>query len=151
MAATTEVHMSKSPQQIVKERHGEKSTLIDAVIGLVEPLHGEESDAHRRRLRNVSNAKLLHLLAVGERVKELGGRDAIVTKILELKGQPKDHEYADRLRKLSLGRIVDMLGSLQRAAKRDGAAPKAAAKKMTKKATPKAPAKSTSAASKSAR
>ena len=32
-------------------------------------------------------------------------------KIVELKGQPKDHEYADKLRRLSLGRIVDMLGS----------------------------------------
>ena len=33
-------------------------------------------------------------------MKELGGRDAIVKKIVELKGQPKDHEYADKLRRM---------------------------------------------------
>lgn len=134
--------MRKSPQQIVNERYGDKAKLIDAVIGLIEARGGEEADAHKRRLRNVSNAKLLHLVALGERVKELGGRDAIVKKIVELKGQPKDHEYADKLRRLSLGRIVDMLGSLQRAAKRDGAkaappAKKPAAKKPAAKAQAK--------------
>jgi hypothetical protein len=139
MAATTEVRMKKSPQQIVKERFGEKSKLIEAVVGLVEAQEGESADAHKRRLRNVSNAKLLHLLVIAERVKELGGRDAIVKKILEIKGQPKDHEYGDRLRRMTLGRIVDMLASLQRAAKKAApakAAP-AAAKKTAKKAAKK--------------
>lgn len=134
--------MSKSPQQIVKEKYGEKSKLIDAVIGLVEAREGESAEAHKRRLRNVSNAKLLHLLAIGERVKALGGREGIVKQILELKKQAKDHEFADHLRKLALARIVDMLTSLQRAAKRAAAAAKTA--KPTKPSKPKAtkPAKS---------
>lgn len=139
MAATTEVQMRKSPHQIVNESHGGKSGLIDAVIALVEPIADESTDAHRRRLRNVSNAKLLHLLAIGQRVKELGGRDAIVKRILELKNQPKDHEFGDRLRKLSLGRILDIVGALQRAAK-------AAAAKPAKAAAPKAAAKPAKAA-----
>jgi hypothetical protein len=139
MAATTEVIMRKSPHQIVNETHGGKAGLIDAVIALIEPGAGEDGDAHRRRLKNVSNAKLLHLLALGQRVKELGGREAIVKKILELKKQPKDHEYGDRLRKLSLGRIVDMLGSLQRGAKATAAkSAKPAAAKPAKAAAPKA-------------
>jgi hypothetical protein len=135
MAATTEVTMKKSPQQIVNERFGDKAKLIDAVIGLVEAQEGESGDAHKRRLRNVSNAKLLHLLVIAERAKELGGRDGIIKKILELKGQPKDHEYGDRLRRMTLGRVVDMLASLQRAAKRAAPAKAAPAKKTAKKKT----------------
>lgn len=150
MAATTEVHMSsKSPQQIVKERFGDKSKLIDAVIALVEAGAGETAEGHKRRLRNVSNAKLLHLHALGERVKQLGGRDAIVKQILELKKQPKDHEFADHLRSLALGRIVDLHGSLTRAAKKAAkAAPKAAAPKAAK---PKAAKPAAKAAAKPAR
>ena len=107
-----------TPLQIVKEQHGSKSDLIEKIVGLVEPLPEESEDEHKRRLRNVSNAKLLHLLGVGEKVKELGGRDGMVKTILELKGQPKDHEYSDALKRLSLSRLVDMIGSLQRAKKR---------------------------------
>src|SRR5262245_55816320 len=109
--------MKKTPQQIVKDTYGDKGKLIDAVVGLVEPATDETPEQHKRRLRNVSNAKLLHLIALGQRVKELGGRDAIVKQILELKRQSKDHEYADHLRRLALGRVVDLLQSLQRAAK----------------------------------
>ncbi len=136
--------MKKSPQQIVKDTYGDKSKLIDAVVGLVEAGADEGADAHKRRLKNVSNARLLSLVKLGERVKELGGRDAIVKQILELKRQPKDHEYGDKLRKLSLGRIVDLLQSLQRAAKRTAPAPaakpaKKAAKKVAKPAAAKKP------------
>ncbi len=107
-----------TPLQIVKEQHGSKSDLIDKIVGLVEPMPEESEDDHKRRLRNVSNAKLLHLLGVGERVKELGGRDAMVKKVLELKSQAKDHEYSDRLKKVPLGQLADMIRSLERAAKR---------------------------------
>lgn len=132
--------MRASPLQIVKERHGSKADLIDKIVGLVEAGPDESADEHKRRLRNTSNAKLLHLLALGEKVKELGGRDAMVKKVLELKGQPKDHEYGDKLEKLSLGRLVDMIGSLERARKK-------AAKKQAK-AGAKAPAKKKKAAKK---
>jgi hypothetical protein len=105
-----------TPLQIVKKTHGSKEKLVEAVVGLVDPIEGESDDDHKRRLRNAPNAKLLHLVKIGERVKELGGRDAVVKKVLELKGQPKDHEYADKLRKLSFGRLLDMLGSVERRA-----------------------------------
>jgi hypothetical protein len=157
MAATTEAEMKKTPKQIVGEKYGDKSKLIDVVVGLVEAGTDEDAEQHKRRLRNVSNAKLLHLIALGERVKELGGRDAIVKQILELKGQPKDHEYADKLRKQALGRIIDLLASLQRAAKSTTKAAPKAAKKVAapKKAVaapkPKAAAKKPARAAKSAR
>src|SRR5688572_28165657 len=109
--------MRATPHQRVKE-HGSKTDLIEKIVGLVEAGPDESADAHKRRLRNTSNAKLLHLLDLGEKVKALGGRDAMVKKALELKGQSKDHEYSDKLKTLSLGKLVDMIGSLERARKK---------------------------------
>jgi hypothetical protein len=108
--------MRPSPHQIVAKQHGSKSDLIDKVVAVVEPQDGESADDHKRRLRNVSNAKLLHLLDLGEKAKALGGRTAIVDKILEVKRQPKDHEYRDSLGRKSLGQLVDLLGSVERRA-----------------------------------
>jgi hypothetical protein len=104
----------KTPLQIVKDKYGSKAELIDAVAALVEPEEGESADDHKKRLKYVSNAKLLHLVGVAEQAKQLGGRDGMVDAIVTLKGQPKDHEYRDKLKKLSLGRLVDLTRSLQR-------------------------------------
>lgn len=127
-----------TPLNQVKQQFGGKAELVDKVVALVEPKGDESSDAHKRRLENVSNSKLLHLLALGEKVKSLGGREAIVKRILELKGQGKDHEYGDKLKRLPLGRVVDVLGGLERTA-RAIASPKPAAKAPKAKAA--APAK----------
>ncbi len=130
-----------TPLNRVKDEFGDKSKLVDKIAALVEPKGDESSDAHKRRLKNVSNKKLLHLLALGEKVKALGGRDAIVKRILELRGQSKDHEYGDKLKRLPLGRVVDLVGSLERGAreKTPGAKPAAKAAKKAAKA-PAAPA-----------
>lgn len=106
-----------SPLQIVNQRFGSKAELVDKVIALVEPQDGESSEEHKRRLRNVANRKLLHLVALGEKAQALGGRVAIVKRILELKGQTRDHEYSDKLKTLPLGKLVDLVASLERRAK----------------------------------
>lgn len=134
-----------TPLNQVKQQFGGKTELVDKVVALIEPKGDESGDAHKRRLKNVSNSKLLHLLALGEKVKSLGGREAIVKRILELKGQSKDHEYGDKLKRLPLGRVVDVLGGLERTA-RGIAAPKAPKAPKAKAAAPakaaaKAPAK----------
>ncbi|RMG99905.1 MAG: hypothetical protein D6705_01945 [Deltaproteobacteria bacterium] len=108
--------MKKTPLQQVRESFGSKADLVEQVAGLVEPAEGESADELRARLRRVSNAKLLHLHAVGTKVKELGGKDALVKKIAELKGQPKDLPYLDALAKKSLGSLLDLYGSLSRKA-----------------------------------
>ena len=108
---------SKSPLQIIKAEHGSKQELIAKVLPLIDKLEGESDDECKARLGHTANAKLLHLLALGEKAKALGGRKAIVKKIAELKGQPKDHEYTDKLERLSLGQLVDLVGTLQRKAK----------------------------------
>lgn len=110
----------QSPLQIVKDKYGSKEKLVDAVVALVDRDEGETEDEHRKRLKYVSNAKLLHLVSLAERAKALGGRDGMIAKVLELKGQPKDHEYADRLKRMELGRLVDLAQGLVRAAKKAG-------------------------------
>ncbi|MGH1346747.1 MAG: hypothetical protein ACRBN8_34590 [Nannocystales bacterium] len=105
--------MRKTPLQIVKEQHGSKADLINKLAGLIESEEGESDDDHKRRLRNVSNAKLLHLLDIGERAKEAGGRDGLVAKVLELKGQSKDHEYGDALKRKALGELLDLHASIK--------------------------------------
>ena len=109
---------TKTPHQIVKERYGSKAELVEKVAALCERAEGETDDDHKKRLKYVSNAKLLHLVAQSERAQALGGRDGMVAKILELKGQAKDREYEDKLKKLAIGRLVDLTQTLQRAAKK---------------------------------
>ena len=110
----------QTPLQFVKDQYGSKDKLIDAVTELVQPDEGETAEEHKKRLKYVSNAKLLHVLAVAKQAQTLGGRDGMVDAVLKLKGQPKDNEYRDRLKRLSLGRLVDLTQSLQRAAKQAG-------------------------------
>lgn len=106
----------KTPLQIVKETYGSKDALVDKVASVVEPEEGESAEDHKKRLKYVSNAKLLHLVEQAEQAQALGGRDGMVAKILQLKGQAKDREYEDKLKKLSIGRLVDLTRSLSRAA-----------------------------------
>lgn len=111
---------SKSPLQTVKEQYGSKQALVDKVAGMVEREEGESEDEHKKRLKYVSNAKLLHLAALADRVAAKGGRDGMVARVLELKNQAKDHEYADSLKKMSLGRLLDLVQSLERKANKAG-------------------------------
>lgn len=105
-----------SPLQFVKEHYGSKDELVAKVAELVEPQEGESKDELKARLRNVANATLLHLVEVAEKVKELGGREAIAKRIMELKGHVKDHYFADKLKTYSLGRLLDTLRSAERRA-----------------------------------
>ena len=106
----------KTPLQIVKDQFGSKDKLIDAVAAIVQRDEGETEGEHKKRLKLVSNAKLLHLLGVAEQAKTLGGREGMIEKVLAIKGQPKDHEYRDRLKRMALGRLVDLTQSLSRKA-----------------------------------
>lgn len=110
--------MAKStPLQTVKEAHGSKEALVAKVAKVVEPLDGESADELKARLKHVANRKLLQLLAVGEEVKALGGREKLAQAIADLGGQGKDFPFVDRLKKESLGTLLE----LHRAAKRRSA------------------------------
>jgi hypothetical protein len=165
----------KSPLQVVKERFGSKAELARKLGELLEPREGEETEGLVARLERAANKKLLHLLRVGERVRELGGREALAARVAALRGQAKDRDFVARVRRYTPGRLVDLHDSLVRRARRRGqdipagaaatpAAPAAQAspgpaadderpaKKRTKKqpAAAKKPAKRASAKKKSA-
>jgi len=112
---------NKSPLQIVKDQYGSKDELISKIASLVDRDEGESEEEHKKRLKYVSNAKLLHLHDIATKAKELGGREGMVKTILELKGQPKDNEYKDSLEKRTLGQLIEGVTSLQRGLQRAAA------------------------------
>lgn len=118
--------MSKpSPLQNVKKLFGSKEQLIAKVIDLLTPGEGESREAFSKRLKYVANAKLLRLAQVGEKIKSLGGREALVAKLAELKGQAKDKDFVASLRNMSLPRLLDSVQSLSKKAKPAKSAAKA--------------------------
>ncbi len=108
----------KTPLQSVRDTHGSKQDLIEKIVPLLVMEGGESVDDVKRRLRNVSNRKLLNLLGQGEALKVVGGKDALVASILELKGLKKDADYRAKITVQSTGRLLDLRASLMRAAKR---------------------------------
>lgn len=110
--------MAKSPLQIVKDKYGSKDKLIEAAAKVLEPAPGEESDEFKNRLKFVSNAKLLHLVDVAERVSKLGGKSALAQSVADLRKQGKDKDFVRKLGESSMSTLVDMHRSLSRASKR---------------------------------
>jgi len=125
---------NQSPLQIVKEKFGSKEKLAKKVAGLFEPNEDEEKDEFVDRLKHVANKKLLHLVGVGERLKELGGREKLAAKVAELRGQAKDADYLEKLKSFTPGRLIDMHDSLtRRVAGKASKPPKSQRKKRSKK------------------
>ncbi len=116
-AIIEEQNMSKAtPLQNVKKLYGSKQALVEKVAGLLPADEGESKEDFLARLRTVANAKLLRLVAIGEKVAELGGKTGLVDKIAELKNQPKDGDFKAKLAKLSVPRLLDTYQSLNRRA-----------------------------------
>ena len=133
---------SSSPLARVKEEFGGKDKLVDKLVGLVDA--GDESkDDLRKRLLGAANSKLLRLHVVATKVKEQGGHDKLAAAAAAGVGHGKDKDYVTKLESFSNGRLVDMLVTSERSAKRKSAAPaKAAARAAAPKtAAPKAVAK----------
>lgn len=127
--------MSKStPLQNVKKLYGSKDQLVSKVAALFTPAEGESAEEFSKRLKYVANAKLLRLLQVGEKVKELGGRSALVSKVAELKGQAKDKDFATMLGTVSLPRLLDTYQALHRKSAAAAKAASGAAKPVKQKA-----------------
>jgi len=118
-AIIEETNMSKTtPFQDVKKLYGSKQALVDKVAGLLSPDEGESKEDFTARLRTVANAKLLHLVAVGEQAAELGGREGLVDKIADLRSHAKDGDFKAKLAKFSLPKLLDTYNSLSRRARK---------------------------------
>lgn len=108
-----------TPLQNVKKLFGSKDLLVAKVAELLPTsFNGESAEDFKKRLKYVANSKLLRLVEIGEKAKKLGGVQAIVDKIAELKGQAKDKDFKAALAKFSVPSLVDLHQSLTRKAKK---------------------------------
>jgi len=124
-----------TPLQHVKKLFGSKDQLVAKVAELLpSSFAGESAEDFKKRLKYVANSKLIRLVEIGEKAKKLGGVQAIVDKIAELKGQAKDKDFKAALAKFSLPSLVDLHQSLTRKTKQGD---KPAAAKSEKKADKK--------------
>jgi hypothetical protein len=126
----------KPPIAIVKEKHGDKAKLVEAL----EKFTGEDLWVSRKNqgkgLKHVSNAKLLRLHATFTAVKEkFGTRAKLVDEIATLENRTKDEGFKKRLLEYPVPRLWDMYKST---AKRH--APEKPAAAGAKSAGAKAPA-----------
>jgi hypothetical protein len=111
---------TKSPIAIVKEKFGEKKSLVEAVQKLADGDLWVARTNKDKGLAHVSNAKLLRLHAIFTTVKEkFHTRDGLIDAILALTKRTKDAGYRSALAKHPVPRLFDMYKST---AKRVGAA-----------------------------
>jgi hypothetical protein len=116
--------MSKeTPLQAMKRLYGNKEKLVDAVVQAARDA-GDDVSELKDRLATLSNRKLLRLAEVSKAVKEkYGSRDKLVEALGKAVGKVKDSDYLEKLRTLPMPRLLDMVRSAERRAKRDGANP----------------------------
>lgn len=119
-----------TPLQIVKEKFGSKKELAAKLADRLEAEEGESTDEHVARLSLVSNAKLLHLNELADKVETHGGREGLSKKVAEIMGKTKDKDYVESLAGRSLGWLVDQVES---AGRRGDKPPKARKPKRSKK------------------
>ena len=109
--------MRTTPLQQVKKLYGSKEKLAATVAEYFSPAEGESAEDFLSRLKRIANAKLLRLAKVGAAIKELGGRDAVISEITKLAALTKDKDFAKKLASYADPRLLDMHRSLSRKAK----------------------------------
>lgn len=131
--------MKKTPLQLVNDRFGDKTKLIEALGQFTnEDLWVNRLNAEKG-LEHVSNAKLLRLFDTFSAVKDkFGTRGKLIDSILEIEKRTKDEGYRTRLERYPVPRLFDMYRSV---ARRQGRAAPAKAKEAEKPAPKAAPAK----------
>ena len=114
----------KSPLATVKEKFGDKATLVAAVQALAteELWLGRTSKdrGHDRGLEHVSNAKLLRLHAVLSTVKEkFGSRAKLIDELIAGENRSKDAGFRKRLEAYPVPRLYDLHQSAKKRAYAD--------------------------------
>lgn len=105
--------MRKTPLQTVKDKFGDREKLVGELVGMVDKMQGDDSDAQvRSRLMGLSNKKLLRLYAVEQKVREkFGDKDKLVAAILDGRkqaGLTADETYETKIRTFSKAKLLDM-------------------------------------------
>ena len=125
--------MNKSPLTQVKEKFGDKASLVAAVEKFTASELWLGRTNEDKGLAHVSNAKLLRLHNVFSEVAErFKSRAGLIAAILELENRTKDDGFKGRLEKFPVPRLYD---HYKAAAKRAKAAAAVAHKPVTTKAS----------------
>jgi hypothetical protein len=131
---------TKSPVALMKEKFGEKKSLVEALEKLTKDDLWVARTNKDKGLAHVSNAKLLRLHAIFTTVKEkFGTRDKLITAILELTKRTKDDGYRASLSKHPVPRLFDLYKSTAKRTAAASAKKEAAAKAAPAKAAKAAP------------
>lgn len=105
--------MRKTPLQTVNDKFGGREKLVGELVGMVDKMNGDDSDAKvRSRLMGLSNKKLIRLYAVEQKVREkFGDKAKLVSHILDARkkaGFTADDSYKAKLETFSKARLLDM-------------------------------------------
>jgi hypothetical protein len=124
------VSTHKTPLALVKDKFGDKKSLVAAV----EKLAGEELWLGRtnkdKGLAHVSNGKLLKLHATFTTVKEkFGTRAKLIEAIAGIEKRTKDEGYKTRLGAYPVPRLWDLYKSLEKRTERAAKAAETAGQK----------------------
>ncbi len=109
----------QSPLAQVKSLAGSKKDLVEKVRALATDRFWVDRTASANALARLSNAKLLRLHAVlTDASKRFASRAEIIDAIAKAEGHAKDGDYKKSLEKHPLPRLMDMLQSAERRARR---------------------------------
>jgi hypothetical protein len=101
--------MSKSPITTVKEKFGDKASLIAALTPLTDEALWLPRVNASKGLARASNAKLLHLHAVLSEVKHrFGSRAKLIDAICDAEKRSKDEGFKSRLAAYPAPRLLDL-------------------------------------------
>lgn len=113
--------MKLSPLAEVKEKFGSRDELIKVVMGKIERPEGMNDDAFAKKVRTISNRKLLKLNAAHEdMIKRFGSKDGLVDAIIGL--EKEDNHKVDTVRRahlmtLRVAQLLDRYKSLEKKSK----------------------------------
>lgn len=101
-----------SPHQIVTEKFGGRSKLVDELAKSIDSLGDDDANTTRSRLMGLSNKKLLRLYGVEQKVRErFGDRAKLVQHIIDARkgaGHTADDAFQEKLKNYSKAQLLDM-------------------------------------------
>ena len=114
--------MKLSPLAEVKEKFGSRDELIKVVMGKIERPEGMNDEAFAKKVRTISNRKLLKLNAAHEdMIKRFGSKDGLVDAIIGLEKKDENHKV-DTVRRahlmtLRVAQLLDRYKGLEKKSK----------------------------------
>jgi hypothetical protein len=107
----------RHPKARVLEAHGGKDALAKTLAATLAK-GDEDTDQIEARLRTASNAQLLRLAQVSEKVKQKwGNREKLIAAIGTSENKSKDKDYLAKLETFSLAHLVDLALAAERRAR----------------------------------